>query len=113
MKRILILLVVMLGFSAIAFADNFSVTVTYTVTYEYYRADTISGDPEFTTSAPNKTEVIREEGSTPDEAERKAKQTCSYVCSSSRKIGTEVVNGVKYNVYEKREVYEARATKLK
>lgn len=104
------LLIAMLGLSAIAFADNYSVTVTYTITYEYYNSETFQY--EFSVSRPNQTEILREEGNTPDEAERKAVDTCLTVCNSRRKIGTETVNGVTYNVYEVRSVYSARATKL-
>lgn len=106
----LLLLIAMLGLSAIAFADNYSVTVTYTVTHEYYNSKTLVC--EFSVSQPNQTEIIREEGDTPDEAENKAVNTCQYVCQGRRKIGTETVNGVMYNVYEVRSVYSARATKL-
>lgn len=104
------LLIAMFGLSAIAFADNYSVTVTYTVTYEYENSNTYQY--EFSVSQPNKTEILREEADTPDEAERKAVATCLLVCQSRRKIGTEMVNGVMYNVYEVRSVYSSRAIKL-
>ena len=90
---------------------TWSVTVTYNIYYSYYEGKDGSGlvaEGVYVTSGAT---VFNVYADTQDEAESRAKEECSTVCSrsSERYVGKQMYRGKLYHAFETRKVASARA----
>lgn len=106
MKKILVVLLVILGFGQVYAEDKLYYTVV-TVNVEYYYHKRGHGEVGHY-SGLNEYQAIEVCASSPDDAREKAKDQCSSMCHGDQKMGNGIWDGESLPKYKRRRVYEVK-----
>lgn len=109
MKKIMIVLLMVLGFSTISNAQQsylYKVTVTISVTYKYYDGfDLVS-----TQNGGTELQIIEVCAESPQDAREKAMNQCDRMCAGEQDMGKATVGGKECKKRKVRSVYDAAAS---
>ncbi|MDR1199741.1 MAG: hypothetical protein LBK94_12160 [Prevotellaceae bacterium] len=96
MKKILIILVAVIGFVFAANAGQWKVSVYISEYHEYFSLD---GNFQFSEANGGQSQTISVTANNEQDAKSKANAECQKICRAKDYIGTKTVNGVQYKVY--------------
>ena len=97
MKKILFILLAVIGFGFTTFAGQWKVSVATTTYYEYVSTD---GKYQFTETQGTEHSTIQVTANSESDAKAKANEKCKEICTGKVYIKTETKDGVQYKVYK-------------
>ena len=111
MKKFLVIIIAVIGFTANATSQN-RYTVVVTTQLNYSLIDDKGNEVSAYTTKGTSQTIENICASNPEEAKNKAKDECWNLCrrDSRKNEGTTTFNGIKVTKYSTREVYDAAVT---